>query len=204
MAGFVMLAQASVSNAPADRYFGNLNMSALRIRYETMQLKVRYEKHQLLPEQAEHLVDLTENAFEQWARAYPKDTWLPSTGFALAQLYCELPGAPARGHCITLLVYVKSHFPTSSYAGLSRSQLHRGIPTKPDPAWASAMRATPPPSPAPSTAPSSPAPSSTPGASPATSPNASGSAAAKPTATPSHPPPGVNLVERSRDIRAGV
>jgi hypothetical protein len=171
----IMLALVPVTDAPADRYFGKLNMSALRIRYETMQLKVRYEKHQLLPEQAEHLLSLTEDAFGEWARSYPKDTWLPSTGFALAQLYGELPGASARAHCIALLDYVKSHFPKSSYAGLSRAQLHRGVPTKADPPWASAMRAaSPPPSAAPT--PSSPLPS------PSGSPSA---ATAAPSASPS-------------------
>ena len=51
----VLIAQASLTSAPGDRYFGKLKMSALRIRYETMQLRKRYETHELLPEQAEHL-----------------------------------------------------------------------------------------------------------------------------------------------------
>jgi hypothetical protein len=124
-------------------------MSALRIRYETMQLKPRYEKHELLPEQAEHLLDLTYDAFEQWARAYPKDSWLGSTGYAMASLYAELPGAAARDRAVSLFVYVKSHFPSTSYAAQSRALLHRGVTVKSDPAWAkSARAATPTPSPA--------------------------------------------------------
>jgi hypothetical protein len=135
-------------NAPADRYFGRLEMSALRIRYETMQLKARYEKHELLPEQTEHLLDLTYDAFEAWAREYPKDSWLPSTGYALARLYAELPGVAARDRAITLFAYVNLHFPSTSYAVASRAQLHRGITVKPDPQWAKSMRAaTPEPSP---------------------------------------------------------
>ncbi len=137
------------ANAPADRYFGKLKMSALRIRYETMQLKVRYEKHELLPEQTEHLLDLTNDAFEQWAAAFPKDSWLASTGYLLARLYAELPGAAARDRAVTLFVYVKSHFANSPYATSSREQLHRGVSVKPDPAWANNARATTPsPSPA--------------------------------------------------------
>jgi hypothetical protein len=87
----VLVAQATPTSAPGDRYFGRLKMSALRIRYETMQLKKRYEAQELLPGQAEHLLILTEDAFQQWARVYPRDPWLPSTGFAIAQLYEELP-----------------------------------------------------------------------------------------------------------------
>jgi hypothetical protein len=136
-------------DAPADRYFGRMGMSALRIRYETMQLKVRYEKHELLPEQTEHLLDLTDDAFEQWAKAYPKDSWLASTGYAIANLYAELPGTAARDRAVALFVYVKSHFASSPYATSSRQQLHRGVSVKPDPAWAkNARAATPAPSPA--------------------------------------------------------
>jgi len=141
----VLLAQAPSGNAPGDAYFGRLSMSALRIRYETMQLRKRYETHQLLPQDAEHLLLLTEDAYLQWARRYPNDAWLPSTGFGIAGLYEELPGATARAHAIALLTYIASHFPKSSYAYRSRAQLHRGVSTKPFPAWA---RPTPTPTPA--------------------------------------------------------
>ena len=61
------------TSAPADQYFGRLKMSALRIRYETMQLKKRFENHDLLPDQTLHLVLFTQDAFDEWARLYPKD-----------------------------------------------------------------------------------------------------------------------------------
>ena len=114
-------------------------MSALRIRYETMQLKTRYELHQVTPAEAIHLLLLTEDAFHQWASAYPNDPWLASTGYAMAQLYEELPGASARDHAVALLIYVKASFPASRYAGTSRDQLHRGVAIKPEPAWAAAL-----------------------------------------------------------------
>ncbi len=72
----VLLAQTTI-DAPADRYFGRLQMSSLRVRYETMQLKRRYETHELLPEETEHLLVLTQDSFDGWRRAYPRDTWLP-------------------------------------------------------------------------------------------------------------------------------
>lgn len=111
-------------------------MSALRIRYETMQLKKRYETHALLPDQTLHLLLLTEDAFHDWARSYPHDSWLPSTGYAMAQLYEELPGAIARNHAVALLVFVKSEFPKTVSAARSRDALHRGVSVKPEPAWA--------------------------------------------------------------------
>ena len=135
-------------------------MSALRIRYETMQLRKRYETHELLPEEAEHLLGLTQNAFDAWSQAYPRDTWLASTGFAMAELYAELPGKAAQEQAVVLYVYVKSHFPSTTYGAKSRTVLHHGVPVRPDPAWAQARRAvTPSPSPPPSTLPSiSPSP----------------------------------------------
>lgn len=136
-------------------------MSALRIRYETMQIERRYWAHQLLPDQALHLLLLTEDAFQQWAAAYPKDSWLPSTGYNMAQVYEQLPGSAARDRAVALLVYVKSHFPKSSYAQKSRDQLHRGVSVKGVPAWAIVPSATPSPataSPAASASPSAPIP----------------------------------------------
>jgi hypothetical protein len=159
----VLFAQLTVTSAPADKYFGKLNMSPLRIRYEIMQLRKRYETHQLLPEQAVHLLLLTENAFDQWAKAYPKDPWLASTGFAMGNLYAELPGTVARAHAVALFVYVQTQFPSTSYASSSRTALHRGVATKPDPAWAKEMRAAATPAPTPSPLPAaSPAPSVSP------------------------------------------
>lgn len=76
------LAPAPSDNASADKYFGRLRMSALRIRYEIAQLKSRYDNHNLLPENALHLAGLTEEAYYDWARCYPKDGWLASTGLA--------------------------------------------------------------------------------------------------------------------------
>jgi type II secretory pathway pseudopilin PulG len=179
-----LLATLAVTSAPADEYFGKLKMSALRVRYETMQLKTRYETHRLLPEQTEHLLLLTQDSFDQWAARYPKDPWLASTGFLIAVLYAELPGANAREHAVTLYVFVKSHFPRSSYATSSRSALHHGVTTKADPAWAKEMRAT-----APSASPAA-SPSASPAAAPSASPGGSASAApaAAPSASPSAPP----------------
>jgi hypothetical protein len=111
-------------------------MSTLRVRYEVMQLRTRYETHKLNPDQTVHLLVLTEDALRDWARQYPKDPWLPSTAYDMAQVYEELPGATARDHAVALLVYVKSHFPRTSYAAKSRDQLHRGVAIKPLPAWA--------------------------------------------------------------------
>ncbi len=125
-------------------------MSALRIRYEILQLRPRYETHKLLPEEAEHLALLDGDAFYAWAASYPHDAWLASTGYMLAEFYEELPGSDAHNQAVRALSYVKVHFPKTTYAKEAVASLHNGIPTRPDPAWAIAMRAaraTPTPSP---------------------------------------------------------
>lgn len=159
----VVATQPAVTAAPADRYFGKLKMSALRVRYETMQLKKRYETHQLLWDQTIHLLVLTEDAFDEWSRLYPRDPWLASTGFAMAHLYQELPGNLARDRAVKLFVYVKTSFPNTRYAAESRNELHRGIWVKP----------TPSPTPAPP---------------PTATPNATGVPSATPSALPSVTP----------------
>jgi hypothetical protein len=142
------VAVTSPANAPADRYFGRLSMSPLRIRYETMQVRKRYKSRHLLPDQAQHLLDLTADAYYAWAAAYPHDSWLPSTGFLIAQAYAELPGSIPRARAVALLGYVRSHFPTTHYAAQSRAMLHRGLPLRRTPAWA--VPAAPSASPSPS------------------------------------------------------
>jgi hypothetical protein len=165
LAWIVAAAQAGVMAAPADRYFGKLKMSALRVRYETMQLKKRYETHQLRADETIHLLVLTEDAFDEWSRLYPKDPWLASTGFAMAHLYEELPGQLSRDRAVKLFVYVKTSFPGTHYATESRGELHRGIRVKPMPSVS--------PAPTPTTAATgSGGPSATPSALPTVTPTA--------------------------------
>ncbi len=149
--------------APADRYFGRLKMSALRIRYEIAQLKTDYEYHRRMPDDVVHLLAYTEEAYYQWAAAYPKDTWLPSTGYNLAKLYEELPGTEAHDSAVRALQFVRTHYKNTRYSKESVADLQHGIPVKPEPSWA--VRATP-------TGSSSARPSATPSSSPNPSPTA--------------------------------
>ena len=68
-------------------------MSALRVRYETMQLKKRYETRDSA-EQTEHLLTLTQDAFQDWAHAYPKDPWLASN--RVCDRINSMPSCPGR------------------------------------------------------------------------------------------------------------
>lgn len=131
----------AATGAPSDQYFGKLKMSALRIRYEIVSIRDRYETHKILPEDALHLALLTEDAFDDWAHKYPKDSWLASTAYMFATVYAEMPGTTARDRAVALFTFVKSHFPNTRYASESRNALHQGVPVRPDPAWAAQRRA---------------------------------------------------------------
>lgn len=146
--------------APADRYFGSLKMSTLRIRYEIAQLKTDYEYHRRTPDDVLHLLSYTEQAYYQWAAAYPKDTWLASTGYNLAKLYEELPGTDAHDEAVRALEFVRSHFKNTRYSKESVADLQHGVPVKPEPSWAVHTSSPPSPSATPSSPPSpSPTPS---------------------------------------------
>lgn len=146
----LVAAMPPANNAPADSYFGRLKMSTLRIRYEITQLKGRYFNHKLLPEDVSHLASFASEAYYQWAARYPKDAWLASTGYNLAQLYEQLPGEDARTQAARALNFVRNHFKNTRYSKQAVAELTRGLPLHSYPAWAIAMRRTPTPSPAPS------------------------------------------------------
>jgi hypothetical protein len=171
------IALLAAASAPLDQYFGKLKMSALRIRYEIVSIRDRYETHKILPEDAEHLASLTQDAFDDWRRKYPGDQWLASTAFLFAKLYAELPGPASRDSAIALYTFVKSRFPDTRYAAQSRDALHRGVPVRPDPAWAAQRRAE---NAAPRTALPSSAPSLTPSPAPSSTASAGGSPAPSP------------------------
>lgn len=144
--------------APADKYFGRLNVSAVRIRYDIEQLKTAYEYHRRTPDDVLHMLSFAEDAYYEWAAAYPKDSWLPSTGYDLAKLFEELPGLGARDRAVRALQFVRTHFMNTKYSKASAADLRRGVRVRPEPAWA--VRATqsssPIPSPTPNPSASSP------------------------------------------------
>ena len=150
----LVAAVAPTSNAPADKYFGRLKMSALRIRYAIAQLKSRYDNHKLLPEGAEHLTGFAAEAYYEWAAQYPKDGWLGSTGINLAKLYEDLPGASARTAAVRVLSFVRYNFKNTRFSKQAAAELASGVALKPYPLWAVKLRATPSPSPAGSPLPS--------------------------------------------------
>jgi hypothetical protein len=136
--------------APADEYFGHQRLSVLVIRHQIFTLKDDLHHARRRPDAIESTADSLVDAFDDWAARFPKDAWLPRTGWELATLYEELPGTAARDRAISLLTDVDGRYAETPFGASSAKDLARGVGVRPWPRWAGS------PSPAPPFAASSP------------------------------------------------
>lgn len=123
--------------APADEYFGKMRLSVVRIHHQVFSLKDDLHHRRLRITAISHEADDIGDAYYDWAHRFPKDRWVPRTGWELATLYEELPGADARDHAVGLLSFVRDHYGDTSFGDSSVKELARGIGVRPWPHWAS-------------------------------------------------------------------
>jgi hypothetical protein len=182
--------------APADEYFGRLQMSVLGVRNKVKDLGLDAELH---PEHGKAVLGnalWVEDAMRDWAKKYPFDRWLPRYAYALEQMYERIPGDDAHRRAVKQVSYLTAYFPQTVYGRVGRAKLAAGIPT-PDPSDAPVAltelerlalldgkvtptippAATPTPAASPSVAPAAlPAPAESPAALPSTAPAPAASA----------------------------
>ena len=106
--------------APADRSFGRLKMSILGVRNALKELSFRADVH---PEDAEHIyvkAVLVEDALRDWQSHFPRDPWIPTYAYSLAQLYGKLHFDHARVRKNSTLDWLIATYPESDYAQLPR------------------------------------------------------------------------------------
>ncbi|HYW53500.1 MAG TPA: hypothetical protein VE826_05995 [Dongiaceae bacterium] len=171
--------------APADEYFGRLQMSVLGVRNKVKDLGLDADIH---PEHDKAILGnalWVEDAMRDWAKKYPFDRWLPRYAYALEQMYERIPGDDAHKRAVKQVSYLTAYFPQTVYGKVGRAKLAIGIPV-PDPSATPAIdtdlerlalldgKVTPtlPPAPTPSPTPtpvatSTPTPVSTPAPDPA-------------------------------------
>lgn len=171
--------------APADEYFGRQKISVIAIRHQIFSLKDDLHHGRKRPDYIEHGADTLDEAFTDWARRFPRDAWLPRTGWELATLYEELPGGDARARAVSLLGFVKSHYGGSVFAQDSAKDLARGVGVRAWPKWAGRPPSTPAP---PATATSIPTPART---APTQTATPAQTAAPSPTGSPVAQPSGI-------------
>jgi len=118
--------------APADEYFGRLQMSILGVRNKVKDLSLSADVH---PERDAAVLGTAmwvEDAMRDWAKKYPFDRWLPRYAYALEQMYERIPGDGAHRRAIKQIAYLTAYFPQTVYGKVGRAKLAMGVPT-PDP-----------------------------------------------------------------------
>jgi hypothetical protein len=104
-------AETTSSVAPADHYFGRMQMSILEIRNRLKDLSRLADAR---PEEAAHVFDravLLEDALMSWAKQFPHDPWIPKFTFGLAQLYGKLDLDEARTRKMLMLDWLSGTYP---------------------------------------------------------------------------------------------
>jgi hypothetical protein len=183
--------------APADEYFGRLQMSVLGVRNKVKDLGLDVDIH---PEHDKAVLGnalWVEDAMRDWARKYPFDRWLPRYAYALEQMYERIPGGDAHKRAVKQVAYLTAYFPQTVYGRVGRAKLAQGVPV-PDPSETPAVETelerlalldgkvipTLPPAPAPTAAAATASPAPTPSATPAATPTPVTTPAAASTAKP--------------------
>jgi len=106
--------------APADRYFGQLQMSILGVRNSLRDLRLRID---VRPEEASQVYGktlLVENALRDWSQKFPNDPWIPRYLYSLAELYRKIDTEDARVRKNDTLDWLITSYPASDYAKMGR------------------------------------------------------------------------------------
>ncbi|HET9097601.1 MAG TPA: hypothetical protein VFN37_13150 [Candidatus Baltobacteraceae bacterium] len=115
--GIALSGPVSLSNlAPADEYFGRQKLSPISIRHMVYSLKDELYHARRRSDAIEHDAGIVDDALQDWSSRFPRDSWLPSTFWNLAQLYASLPGVDARTRALGILQQLRDRFPETPYA----------------------------------------------------------------------------------------
>ncbi len=110
--------------APADEYFGPLNLSILGIRNVLHDAELRLECDGGDSAQAElSRAKLTEASVRDWEAKYPHDNWLPGTLLALRNLYAKIDTGESRERADNVGSWLMERYPSSAAATYVRSAL---------------------------------------------------------------------------------
>lgn len=114
--------------APADEYFGRLQMSILGVRNKVKDLGLDADYH---PEHESAILGnaiWVEDAMRDWAKKYPFDKWLPRYAYALEEMYERLPGPDAHRRAVKQVAYLTAYFPQTVYGKIGREKYALGVP----------------------------------------------------------------------------
>jgi hypothetical protein len=113
-------AQPANQLAPADRYFGQLQMSILGVRNSLHDLSLRIDAH---PNESSQVYDkavLVEDSLRDWSQKFPNDPWIPKFVYSLAELYRKIDTEDARVRKNDTLDWLITSYPASDYSKMGR------------------------------------------------------------------------------------
>ncbi|MHB8146119.1 MAG: hypothetical protein ACYDGM_02505 [Vulcanimicrobiaceae bacterium] len=111
--------------APADEYFGHLQMSILGIRNELNRIRGRVEGDEAHADQQLGLCADVENAIEDFGTKYPDDSWLMGMTVDLESIYAHMHSNSAHLRAEQLLGWVHDRFPRSRMEDRVRLAMQR-------------------------------------------------------------------------------
>jgi hypothetical protein len=110
-------AAAAQKVAPADEYFGPLEMSILGIRNAIKDTAARLDVDPSTdPEAALRHLALIESSIKDWETKYPSDSWLPRTVLALHQVYARIHTEDGRRHATLAASWLMDRYAASGEA----------------------------------------------------------------------------------------
>ncbi|HEY0382346.1 MAG TPA: hypothetical protein VGC72_09115 [Candidatus Elarobacter sp.] len=113
-------AQPRTDVAPADRYFGRLQMSILGVRNSLHDLSLQINAH---PDEAARVYGklvMVDDSLHDWATKYPNDPWIPKYAYSLAEIYRTIDTEDARVRKNDTLDWLITAYPSSDYAKIAR------------------------------------------------------------------------------------
>ena len=109
--------------APADEYFGRLQMSILGIRNELRDLDQRLTYS---PDKSADILGtaaFVENAIHDWEAKYPADPWLARSVYQLTHLYARIHTSDAHVKAVNALHWLVTRYRTSPFCTVAQTEV---------------------------------------------------------------------------------
>lgn len=108
--------EQSISIAPADRYFGQTQMSILGLANVIKDLTIMAASKPDAIETVLHKAEFAEDALHDWSEKFPADPWLPKYAHNLVTLYEKCTNTIGKQHRIAAQDWLNGKFPDSEFS----------------------------------------------------------------------------------------
>jgi len=116
--------------APADEYFGRYRLSSLSVRNAISDMLIEGNSPLALPLQMGR-IEAVRSALPDWALAYPRDPWVPSTTLSFAKFLISKSVPALYPSALAFLSYVVDVYPHTPFAAQAQNAIDE-LPMFPD------------------------------------------------------------------------